>query len=67
MPWVLNPMAANLVEAWARGDTTVTESVHEVAAAHATEIGPAFVEKLSTMIADFLTRGILLGARAKAQ
>ena len=61
VPWTLNALAADLVEAWARGDRTVTESVHAVAAAHNTEIGPVFVEKLSTMIADFLTRGILVG------
>lgn len=60
--WLLNPLAASLVEAWGRGDASVTETVHQVARAHGTEIGPAFVEKLSAMIADFLTRGILLGA-----
>ena len=64
IPWKLNPIAASLFEAWARADKPVTETVHEVAAAHNTEIGPAFVEKLSTMIADALERGILLGGRA---
>ncbi|MEM9730083.1 MAG: putative DNA-binding domain-containing protein [Myxococcota bacterium] len=63
VPWTLNPIAASLVEAWIGGEKTVTESVHEVATAHGAEIGEAFVEKLSTMIADFLTRGVLLGAR----
>jgi len=67
IPWKLNPLAASLVEVWARADRPVTETVHEVAAAHNTEIGPAFVEKLSAMIADALERGILLGARADAQ
>lgn len=62
--WKLNPLAASLVEAWAQADKPVTETVHEVAAAHNTEIGPAFVEKLSAMIADALERGILLGGRA---
>lgn len=65
--WKLNPLAASLIEAWARADKPVTETVHEVAAAHKTEIGPAFVDKLSAMIADALERGILLGGRAAAQ
>ncbi len=59
--WKLNPLAAGLIEAWARADKPVAETVHEVAAAHDTEIGPVFVEKLSAMIADALERGILLG------
>ena len=61
IPWKLNPLAASLFDAWTRADKPVAETVHEVAAAHNTEIGPAFVEKLSTMIADALERGILLG------
>ena len=67
VPWSLNPLAATLVEAWARGEKTVTETVHEATAAHGAEIGPVFVEKLSGMIADFLERGILLGAADPAQ
>jgi len=67
IPWKLNPIAASLIEAWARADKPVTETVHEVAAAHDTEIGPTFVEKLSAMIADALERGILLGGRADPQ
>lgn len=50
----LNPLAADLLEAWKRADETVAESVQRVAKAHDTEIGPAFVEKLSAIIADFL-------------
>lgn len=64
IPWKLNPLAASLLDAWGRADKPVTDGVHEVAAAHNTEIGPAFVEKLSTMIADALERGILLGGHA---
>lgn len=62
--WELNPLAADLVQAWIPGDKTVAETVQEVAAAHDTEIGPAFVEKLSAMIADFIDRGVILGGRA---
>lgn len=61
VPWKLNPMAADLFEAWSRADKPVAQTVQEVAAAHNTEIGPAFVDKLSTLIADALQKGILLG------
>lgn len=61
--WTLNTLAADLIEAWVPGDRTVAETVQTVAAAHNTEISPAFVDKLATMIADFLGRGVLLGGR----
>jgi hypothetical protein len=61
----LNPLAADLLQAWRRGEDTVAESVQRVAAAHGTEIGPAFIEKLSALMADFITQGILLGGRAE--
>jgi hypothetical protein len=57
----LNPLAADLLEAWQRGDETITESVHRVAGAHDTAVGPAFVEKLSELMARFIEQGILLG------
>jgi hypothetical protein len=59
----LNPLAADLLETWKLGDRTLVESVEHVAASHGTEIGPAFVEKLSAMIADFIDCGIILGGR----
>lgn len=62
----LNPLAADLLEAWQRGDETITDSVHRIAAAHGTEIGPAFVDKLSTLITTFVTQGILMGGREPA-
>lgn len=61
VPRILNPVAADLLEAWQQGEETVAESVQRVAAAHGTQIGPAFIEKLSTLMADFITQGILLG------
>lgn len=64
VPQTLNPLAADLLEAWQRGDATVAESVERVAASHGVEIGPAFVEKLSAFIADFITKGILLGGKS---
>lgn len=62
--WTLNPVAADLVEAWAPGIETVAESVKAVAAARGTLIDTRFIEKLSEMIADFIDRGILLGSQA---
>lgn len=61
VPQELNPLAADLLEAWQRAEETVAESVHRVAAAHDTPIGPAFIEKLSTLIATFIQQGVLLG------
>jgi len=63
IPRKLNPLAADLLDAWRTADQTVAESVQQVAAAHDTEIGPDFIEKLSTLITDFLDRGILLGGQ----
>jgi hypothetical protein len=63
VPQILNPLAADLLEAWRTTDQTVANSVQKVAAAHDTEIGPAFIEKLSAMIADFIDRNILLGGQ----
>jgi len=60
----LNPLAADLVEAWQRAGQTVADSIQQVAAAHNTQIGPDFIEKLSTLIADFIQRGILLGGHS---
>lgn len=60
----LNPLAADLLDAWCGADQTVAESVQRVAAAHHSEIGPNFIEKLSVLIADFLQQDILLGGRA---
>ena len=54
---MLNPLAADLLDAWKRADETVAESVQRIAAQHHTEIGPAFIEKLSTIIADFIIGG----------
>ena len=67
IPRKLNPLAADLVEAWRAADQTVAESVQRVAAAHHTQIGPEFIEKLSTLIADLMQRGILLGGHSPPQ
>ena len=60
----LNAIAADLLDAWQRADRTVAQSVEQVAAAHETGIGPAFVVKLATLIADFIDRRIILGGQS---
>jgi len=65
IPKRLNAVAADLLESWQRGDETVAESVERVASEHRIEIGPRFVEKLSTLITGFLTEGVLLGGTAQ--
>ncbi|MCA9530580.1 MAG: putative DNA-binding domain-containing protein [Myxococcales bacterium] len=60
--FVLNDVAAALVEAWIRGDETVTDSVRAVASRLGCVIDQVFIDDLSTMLADFLDRGLLLGA-----
>jgi hypothetical protein len=67
IPRKLNPLAADLLEAWRAADQTVSESVQRVAAAHHSQIGPEFIEKLSTLIADLMQRGILLGGHSPPQ
>jgi hypothetical protein len=64
IPRKLNPLAADLLDTWRTTDQTVAESVQQVAAAHNTQIGPDFIEKLSTLIADFIQRGIILGGHS---
>ena len=64
VPQVLNPLAADLLEAWQRSEETVAESIQRIAANHGTEIGPAFIEKLSTLITSFIQQGVLLGGHS---
>ncbi len=59
--WELNALAADLFENWIAGGSSVTESVHRVAATHGVEIGPVFVDKLAVVIADAIDLGIIVG------
>jgi hypothetical protein len=60
----LNAIAADLVECWLRRDRSLTESVQHVAAKRHVPVDAKLVEGLSTMLADFLERGIVLGSVA---
>jgi hypothetical protein len=61
--WTLTPLAAQLMHRWREGRGTVAETVRAVAEERGVGIDPEFIEKLSTMLASFLERGILLGGR----
>lgn len=50
----LNALAADLLESWQQGDETVAQSVERIAAEHQTPITPAFIEKLSGLVAEFI-------------
>ena len=65
VPKRLNPIAADLLEAWQGGEETVAESVERVARDHGVEIGAGFVEKLSTLITGLVTEGVILGSASQ--
>ena len=54
----------DLLRAWIPGDRTMTEAVQAVAQARGTAIDARFIDGLSSLLEDFLGRGILLGSRA---
>ena len=60
----LNELARDLLRAWIPGDRTMTEAVQAVAQARGTAIDARFIDGLSSLLEDFLGRGILLGSRA---
>ena len=61
--WTLNPIAADIVEAWIPGGKTTTECIQAITQKRGIAIDENFLEKLSTLLADFLEKGILLGSR----
>lgn len=65
--WTLNPIAADLVEAWIPGDQTITECVQAITQKRGVAIDKHFLEKLSALLADFLEKGILLGGSSASR
>lgn len=61
-PWLLNAITYDLLQRFARGEGTVSEVVQQVASARGIALDAKFVDGLCTVLADFLDRGILLGA-----
>ena len=60
--WVMNDIAADLLDAFAEGEGTLAERVQAVTKARGTAIDAAFLDGLGTLLADFLERGVLLGS-----
>jgi hypothetical protein len=62
-PWTLNAVTFALMQRFATGAPTVSEAVQQVAAERAIALDSKFVDGLCTVLADFIDRGIILGAR----
>ncbi|MBK8589331.1 MAG: putative DNA-binding domain-containing protein [Sandaracinaceae bacterium] len=60
--WVLNDIAAALLDAFVEGQGSLAERVQAVTRARDVAIDASFLEKLSALLADFLERGVLLGS-----
>jgi hypothetical protein len=61
---VLTPVAATILERIASREQSLTDVVKSAAAAHGATLDVAFVEALSTLLADLTERGVLLGSFA---
>ena len=64
--WVLNDIAAALLDAFVDGQGSLAERVQAVTKARDVAIDEHFLERLSAMLADFLERGVLLGSAGPA-
>jgi hypothetical protein len=64
---VLTPVAASILEQIAAGRQSLSDVVKSAAAAHRATIDVAFVEALSTLLADLTERGVLLGSFAQTE
>ncbi len=63
----LTPVAASMLEAMERGTAALTRVVKESADRHGLSIDVAFVDALSTLLADLSERGVLLGSRGETE
>lgn len=61
--WVLAPLGYALLERLARGTEPVSEAIRAVAVETGSEPDARFVDRACGMLADFLERGFVLGAR----
>lgn len=61
--WALDDFAAALLEAFTRGDQDITTCVKNVATAQAIPVDEALVQRLGTLLAEFVQRSILLGTK----
>lgn len=60
--WVLNDIAAALLDAFVDGEGTLAQRVQAVTSARDVAINEVFLERLSALLADFVERGVLLGS-----
>jgi hypothetical protein len=60
----LTPVTARILAAMARGASPLADIVRAAAEAEAMPVDRAFVEALSTLLADLTERGVLLGSLA---
>jgi len=59
----LTPVTASMLSLMQRGQLSLTEVVRNAAVALGVTVDVAFVEALSTLLADFIERGVVLGSR----
>lgn len=64
--WVLNDIAAALLDAFVDGQGSLAQRVQAVTKARDVAIDETFLERLSALLADFLERGVLLGSAGPA-
>ncbi|HEY2734443.1 MAG TPA: hypothetical protein VGI70_10690, partial [Polyangiales bacterium] len=61
--WTLTETTFELLQRFAAGDATVTESVRQFGSAHGIAIDAIFIDALCATLAQFIETGILLGSR----
>lgn len=59
----LNAVTLDIVREWMRGEKTVADAVKGVAAARNTPIDQKFIAGLTTVLEDFIQRGVVLGSK----
>jgi hypothetical protein len=61
--WVPSALCADLVEGFLHGEVSLTDVAKRISEARGVAIDAKFVENLGTMLADLVTRTVLLGSR----
>jgi hypothetical protein len=61
--WAIDSFTAGILESFAAGDRTITDTVKSVAARLEIPLDEKLVQRIGTVLAELVQRGILLGAR----
>lgn len=61
--WMLNSVSYDLMQRFAIGGQTVTDTINALATQRGTAIDQNFLDGLCTVLADFIDKGVILGAR----